>query len=105
MKRLVLGVVGILAFALIGCGVSKDKYTQLEREKQQLEERMARLQREKEGLASTMEDLEAENQRLAGERDRLRAAADENRARMDSMKQSQSSPAPASPQSLDAEYK
>ena len=105
MRWTTLGVCGILTLSLVGCGVSKDKYTQMEREKQQLEERTSRLLREKEGLASAIEDLEAENQRLTMENQQLQALQqDKERARMDAMKQ-----APAVSQepqgTLDADYK
>ena len=106
MKRFTLGLCAILALSLVGCGISKDKYTQLEREKQQLEDRMSRMMREKEELSKTVEDLEAENQRLASERQRLQSLEQENemlRARMDSLKQSSSaSTSKGSPGTLDA---
>ena len=104
MKRVTFGLCTILALSLVGCGVSKDKYMQLEKEKQQLEERMARLVKEKEQLAGAVEDLEAENQRLTKERQQLQAQQQENHARMDSLKQSK--PVSQEPKgTLDAEYK
>ena len=103
MKRFTWGMCAILALSLIGCGVSKDKYTQLEGEKQQLEERMSRLMRDKEELARTVEDLESERQRLQS----LEQENEALRARMDSLKQSSSTPSTSkeSQGTLDAEYK
>ena len=104
MKRITLGLCTIVALLFVGCGISKDKYMQLEKEKQQLEERTSKLLREKEQLAGAVEDLEAENQRLMKERQELQAQQQENQARMDSLKQSK--PVSQEPQgTLDAEYK
>ena len=104
MKWFTLGICGVLTLSLVGCGVSKDKYMQLEKEKQQLEERMARLVKEKEQLAGAVEDLEAENQRLMKARQELQAQQQENQARTDSLKQSK--PVSQEPKgTLDAEYK
>ena len=104
MKWITFGITGILMVSLIGCGVSKDRYSQLEREKQQLEERMARLMREKEQLATAVEDLETENQRLLMEQRRVQMQEREEAARMDALKQSQPVVQTA-PEALDAEYK
>ena len=101
MRWFAPGICGILILSLVGCGVSKDKYMQLEKEKQQLEERMSKLLKEKEQLAGAVEDVETENQRLTKER---QAEQQESQARMDSLKQSKPvSQEPAG--SLDADYK
>lgn len=103
MKRITFGLFGILILSLIGCGVSKDKYMQLEKEKQQLEDRAARLQREKQDLASALEEVEVENQRLLTERQQLQTR-DQEEARRDALKQSQPL-TQETPATLDADYK
>ena len=104
MKRMTLGLCAILALLVMGCGVSQDKYTQLEREKQQLEERMTRLMREKESLAGDLDEMKRLNEGKHQHTIALEEELKNLRAQTDSLKQSQpSGQAPAG--SLDAGYK
>ena len=104
MKWFTLGICGVLTLSLVGCGVSKDKYMQLEKEKQQLEERTTRLMHEKESLADNLDEIKRLNE---GKHHRIIALEEELknlRARTDSLKQSQPTNQP-SQGSLDAGYK